>query len=134
MIECVSACGWAWTAPSTATRGRVTCSEAPRSKLSSSETDGTPPVCHEIWKRSRLFQKPGKTSVFQDPAFGLAVRAVRHHVVLVEDGLEDGLAARTRLALVGVDARRLRELLGQREVDLLLVDVQDAAELGDHRL
>ena len=46
MIEAVSACGCSCTAPSTATRGRVTCMEAPRSIASSSGTAGMPAVCH----------------------------------------------------------------------------------------
>ena len=63
-------------------------------------------------------EQPGQAAVLQHAALRLAFGAVAHHVVLVEDGLEHRLAARARLALVGVDARGLGELLGQRELDL----------------
>src|ERR1700754_3597332 len=82
----------------------------------------------------RLLQQPREPAVLEDPALRLAMRAVRHHVVLIEDRLEDRLAARARLALVRGHARRLRELLRQRELDLVLVDVDHAPELGHHRL
>ena len=63
MIEYVSACGWSYTAASTATRGRVTRREAPRSMPSSSATGGMPAVWHRFWKRSRLaahsWNRPG---------------------------------------------------------------------------
>src|SRR4051812_28291655 len=81
-----------------------------------------------------LLEQAREAPVLEDPALGLAVRAVGHHVVLVEDGLQDRLAAWARLALVGVDLRRLGELLRERKRDLRLVDVEHALKLGDHRL
>src|SRR3954447_21383270 len=83
---------------------------------------------------SRLLEQAGEAAVLEDAALRLALRAVAHHVVLVEDRLEGGLAARAGLALVRVDPRGLGELLRQGEPHVLLVALQHAAELGDHRL
>ena len=55
MIESVSACGWAWTAASTATRGRVTRSAAPRSRRSYSGGVGTLPYSSPF---SGMVQEP----------------------------------------------------------------------------
>src|ERR1019366_2362058 len=41
MIEFVSACGWSYTAPSTAIRGRVTRRSTPRNMRSDSQAVGT---------------------------------------------------------------------------------------------
>src|SRR3954447_16055303 len=82
---------------------------------------------------SRLLEQAGEAAVLEDATLRLALRAVAHHVVLVEDRLERGRAARAGRALVGVDARRLGELLRQRQLDGLLVVLDHSAELGDHR-
>src|SRR3954468_23401407 len=84
--------------------------------------------------RARSLEQAGEAAGLEDPTIRLTMRAVAHHVVLVEDRLERGLAARARLALVGVDPRRLGELLREGEPDRRLVGVDDAAELGHHRL
>lgn len=52
-IDSVSACGWSWTAVSTATRGRVTRRPAPRSRASASLVPGTNPVWSTFWNESR---------------------------------------------------------------------------------
>src|SRR5689334_1794048 len=54
MIELVSACGCSYTAASTAMRGRVTRSDAPRSIPSSATAAGMARMVAQIWKRSRL--------------------------------------------------------------------------------
>ena len=54
MSASVSACGWAWTAASTATRGLVTRRSASRSSCSrSAAVSGIPRLWHPIWNESR---------------------------------------------------------------------------------
>src|SRR3954466_12064965 len=107
----VSACGSAWTAASTAIRGRVTCKDARRSMPSSSEVAGTAASLPQSLEEFQfLLQQPREPPVLEDPPLGLAVRAVGHHVVLVEHRLQHGVAARARLPLVRVHAGGLREL------------------------
>ena len=60
MIESVSACGWSRTAVSTASRGRVTRSAAPRSRRSNSEAVGTARVSSCLWNQSRLGRQPSR--------------------------------------------------------------------------
>src|SRR4051812_18127936 len=105
-------------APSPWTSGEALGGAGARQGIPASHVDGRAPTAA---LRRPLLQQPGEPAVLEDAAVRLVLRAVRHDVVLVEDRLEHGAAARARLALVRVDLRRLRVLLGQREIDLLLV-------------
>src|ERR1035437_10502838 len=86
MIESVSACGCSYTAVSTATRGRVTRSAAPRNNCSKSKVVDTSEVWPIFWNQSRT----------QAAAFDLAFSPGRRNVT--------GLAATSvGLRRIGVD-------------------------------
>src|SRR5687767_11800438 len=140
MIEEVSACGCACTAPSTATRGRVTCREASRSMLSSSAVGGMPRSLSQIWKRSRSERRGGRAP--RDRLGGLNARSGAVLLVLMEAAALTGAGAvpgalggslEVALAADAVDGLRA---LGERDgqvrdgvgvdVERMVVDVGEA--------
>ena len=75
-----------------------------------------------------LLQQPRQPAVLEHLAARLLVRAVAHDVVLVVDGLDRRAAARARLAGLAVDLQRQRQLVGDRQLDDLLVVLERAVE------
>src|SRR6516225_3307270 len=120
-----------------ATRASAAISRAPPKKpsgrigasgVSTSPAGGTG-VKSDI--RESLLEQPGEPPVLQQLALRLARRAVAHHVVLVEHGLELVAAARAGLAVAPMDGERHRQLVGDRERQGRLVVGDRVAEQPD---